>query len=54
MANKDWSRDWDQRDRKNEPVGREWRHFISGFVVGGFTIFAVIFAFDMILRALFG
>jgi len=54
MESRDWSKDWDKRDRKNEPVSKQWKNFISGFIVGGFTIFAVIFAFDMIMRALFG
>jgi len=53
MADKDWSKEWDNRDR-NIPLRRDWKHFISGFIVGGFTIFAVMFAFDMIMRILLG
>jgi len=54
MANKDWSKEWDNRNKRNDPIRRDWKHFISGFIVGGFTIFAVMFAFDMILRVMFG
>jgi len=54
MESKDWSKDWDNRDRKNEPVVREWKNFISGFIVGGFVTIAVMFSFDAIMRVLFG
>ena len=53
MVDKDWSREWDKRDRQKEPVRRDSRSFISGFITGGFCIFAIIVFTDGVMRWLY-
>jgi len=53
MANSDWSKRWDE-DKSREPMPAKWKHFISGFILGGFVTIAIMYSFDTLMRWLIG
>lgn len=54
MANSDWSKKWDEDNKNKQPMPAKWKHFISGFILGGFITIAIMYSFDTLMRWLIG